>query len=263
MRLLALFSLLPLIAGCAEKGVLLQYRFSPGYEAHYRWSVGSVTFTESPTEQTTDRLQAVLEMQERVHRQPGGRIILTVRLRPVTVRENGEPGALPPPSTAEYEIDRQGRIRQLVKAGLSAGAVSSLEVDALASQIRPPLSASAVAPGGAWDAPLRIRSERTSIDFQGVGRLLDFDLQDRRRLARIQTERRGNIISNQQMNNSRVVLKGRSSSKGLALLDIDGGILFSSNDRSTSEFDVFLSGRPAAKLTVTLTSRLQLDPRRT
>lgn len=259
-RLLCVIAMVAATAGCAERKALLEYRFPPGYREHYRWHITAVTRTESPTEQTTRRLEAVLDLEETVRRERNGRMILAVRLEPLSVQENGKDGPIPPPSTAEYDIDSHGRIRGLVKAGLSAGAVSSLELDTLASQIRPALSPEPVALGGTWNAPLRIRAERTSIDFRGAGRLAGFELSDRRRLGRIRTQRRGRISSEQSMNNAPVSLRGTSVSRGLARLDIDHGLLFSSTDRSSSEFDVLLSGRPAAKLKVTLTSRLQLRP---
>lgn len=247
--------------GCAEKKLLLEYRFPPGYEGHYRWSVQAVRSIQSPTEQTTSRLDAVLDMKERIRREPGGRTILAVRLEPLSVKENGEAAAIPPPSSAEYEIDNHGRIRRLVKAGLSSGTISSLELDALAYQIRPPLSGRPVGLGETWDAPLKVRGQRTSIDFRGAGRLVGFDLKDRRRLSRIETHREGNITSNEVLNDAPVLLRGRSRSDAVSSLDLDRGVLFSSHDKSTSHFDVLLSNRPAAKLDVTLTSRLQLQAR--
>lgn len=251
---------LALATGCTEKTVRLEYRFPSRYKESYRWSLRTVTSIESPTEQTTNRLDAVLKVEEKIRREPDGRTILAVRLKPTSVTENGNRASVPPPSSAEYEIDGRGRIRRLVKADLPAGAISSLELDALAWQIRPPLTIKAVAPGETWNAPLRVKGERTSIIFRGAGRLSGFDLIDRRRLARIETHRRGRITSSQTMNNARVVLRGRSSSRGLAKLDLDRGLLFFSEEQSTSRFDILSSGRPAARLDVTLTSRLQLAP---
>lgn len=260
-RLLCIVAIVAVATGCAEKKVLLEYRFPSGYKASYRWSLQAIRSIESPTEQTTSRLDAVLDLTETVRRGPEGEVILAVRLEPLSVKEDGEASVVPPASSAEYEIDTYGRIRRLVQADLSAGAIASLELDALASQIRPPLSRAAVALGGTWQAPLRIRGERTSIDFRGAGRLTGFDLQDRRRLGRVQTERRGTISSRQTLNNAPVLLKGKSVSRTVSRVDLDGGVLFSSVDRSTSDFDVLLSGQPAALLKVKLTSRLQLRSR--
>jgi len=244
--------------GCAAKKIALSYRFPAGYQATYRWSISAVTSKESPQETGATRLEAVLEMQERVAPGPADAMTLTVLLKPLSVKENGQQSPKPPPSKVNYAIAPNGRILRVLTADLAPGAISSLELDALASETRPPLAAQPVALGETWNAPLRLKSDRSNIAFSGNGKLLGFDLIDKRRLARVETVRHGPVTSVQILNKVPVTLKGISKSHAVSTVDVDRGALFSSDYRSISNFDVLLASGPVARLRVMLTSRLQL-----
>lgn len=250
--------LLLALTGCAEKKISLSYRFPAGYQATYRWSIISITSKESPQEQSTRRLEAVLEMQESIAPGPGDRMTLTILLKPLSLKENGKQGFKPPPSKVNYEIASDGRILKVLAADLGPGAIASLELDALASETRPPLSARPVGLGEIWNAPLKLQSERSSIAFAGTGKLLGFDLVDSLRVARIETVRRGPVNSKQVLNKLPVTLKGFSTSKALSLVNVDRGTLVSSDYQSSSNFDVVLSSGTAARIKVSLTGKLQL-----
>lgn len=259
-RLFGMVLIALVLAACAPQTVRLEYGFPPGYHGRFHWSIRATTWTESPTEQTRVRMEARVLVDEHIRQEGPGSTTLVVRLKPQSVTEDGRPGAVPSPSTTEYQVDRRGRILRLVRANLLAGSVSSLELDTLATQTRPALSPHEVGLGDSWPAPLKIKAEKTSIDLKGTGRLQGFDLRDRRRLARVEIDRNGSITSQQMFNNSTVVLQGQSAGRGIASVDVDDGSLFSSTFHSTSRFNVILAGRRAARLRVVLSSRLQLIP---
>jgi hypothetical protein len=264
-RLPLLLLALGLLAGaCAQQRIPLKYDYSPGLDTRYRWTIDSTTALNSSTDQSSRHLFMEVDVHEKVRRAAGkeGNAVLTITLTPRSLQEGGVRAATPPRTRIEYELGPSGQIRRPVTADLSEREASALELGTLLSQSRLALPRRSVGVGDRWSTPLKLAGDTGTVELNGQGRLVGFDLKGRHRLARIETNRSGEIMAQEQLAGVFVVLKGNSRSTATSLLDLDRGILYSSVSRFASDFDLAdeQSGRLAGTLKVTLVSTMQLQP---
>jgi hypothetical protein len=264
-RLPALIIALSLVAaGCAQQKISLKYDYAPGLDTRYLWTIDSTTALSSSTDQSTTRLFMEVDVHEEVQRAPGrgGDSRLTITLTPRSLQQEGVRAATPPPTKIEYQLGSNGQIRRPVTTALSEREASALELGTILAQSRLALPNRPVGVGDRWSTPLRLSGDTGTIDFKGQGRLVGFDLRSGRRLARIETDRSGEITAQEQLAGVFVELRGRSTNTATSMLDLDRGILYSSVSRFASNFDLAdeQSGRLAGTLRVTLVSKLQLQP---
>ncbi len=258
--IIALLSVLILAVRSASRTVSIQYQFPTGRVLHYRWTVDAST-TSAGTKGIPRRLHMVLDVRERVlkGRQDGG-AHLRVHLRPLGKTEDGVARGARPPIVLEIEVGPTGRVERILRAAdLPQERITSLELDRLLSESRPPLPPGRVGTVATWPAPLASKGERTFIDLRGQGRLLGFALNDGRRLAQVQIDRRGPVRAEQPAGEDRIQLEGASEVRSIAEVDLDRGVLVNATSRGVSTFKLSLEGQPeAAELRVALRSELEL-----
>ena len=252
------------MAGCAQQKIPLKYDYAPGLDTRYLWTIDSTTSLNSSTDQSTKRLVMDVDVHEQVRKASGrgGNSVLAITLTPRRVEEDGVRAQAPPATRIEYQLGANGQIRRPVTAELPERDASALELGTILVESRLALPSRPVGVGDRWNAPLRLNGDTGTINLKGQGRLVGFDLEGGRRLARIVTERSGEISAQEQLAGVFVLLRGRSRSTARSMLDLDRGILYSSVSRFASDFDLAdeVSGRLAGTLRVTLTSTLQLQP---
>ncbi|MGH2733876.1 MAG: hypothetical protein ACRDJG_13250, partial [Actinomycetota bacterium] len=185
---------------------------------------------------------------------------LRVNLRPLRKVEDGVARGARPPIVLEIEVGPTGRVERILRAAdLPQERITSLELDRLLSESRPPLPPGRVGPVATWPAPLASKGERTSIDLEGRGRLLGFALDGGRRLAQVQIDRRGPVRAEQPAGADRIQLEGLSEVRSTAEVDLDRGVLVNSVSLGVSSFRLSLEDQPeAAELRVVLRSKLDL-----
>jgi len=255
----AVLSILLTTAGCRSPKLLLEYKFMPGTTARYFWVIDTVTSIDSPTEQTTKRRHAAVDITESTSRSARGEMILKVNIRPRATRQDGKAITLPPPTTIDYQVGPHGRILKVFGSDLPLTNLATLDLGNLSSEARPPLSLKPVGLSDEWSAPLNLRGAKSSIRMSGTGRLNGFQLEDKRRLAEVGLQRSGKITSSEIVGKAQVNLTGVSRSTSNSLVDVDSGALYSTNYSSSSNFDVASAGGPTAKLSISLTSRMKLE----
>lgn len=225
------------LAACQKPEVALAYRFDNGRVTSYRWKIEATTGVESATQPETHRLTLFLEAVETVLPPTAeGRGAVRWRIRTTKRIEDGVEVA---PEVGDLhmtlEIGPDGTIaRSTLEPVPSAG----LEIERLLSESYPRLPTASLSIGETWDAPVRIALERTSVDLAGNGRLLGFELERRRRLARIEITRNGQVTSVQPVEQVQLSISGTSSATIGAMIDVDAGILFSADSVSTSRFEI-------------------------
>jgi hypothetical protein len=251
-------------AGCAQQKIALRYDYAPGLDTRYLWTIDSTTALNSPTDQSSKHLLMQVDVHEKVQRTAGrGRDSrLTITLTPRSLQEDRVRAKTPPPTKIEYQLGPNGQIRRPVTAELSEREASALELGTLLTQSRLALPNRPVGVGDRWNTPLELSGDTGTIEFKGQGRLVGFDLRSGRRLARIKTDRSGEITAQEQLAGVFVLLRGQSKSTATSMLDLDRGILYSSVSRFASNFDLAeeQSGKLAGTLRVTLVSTFQLQP---
>lgn len=255
---------LPLVlSGCSSGEVDLKYAFGEGAGVKYLWTINSTTEIDSLTESSTNRVEMVVEVVEKSKRENSkADPILSVTLTPKSLKQAGKPTRVPRPTKVQYQLDAKGQIVKPLSSKLEETAQSALELGTILSQSRVALPGRSVGLGDTWNAPLKLDGDTGTIDLSGTGRLVGFDLNGRRKLARISTERAGKITAIEPLAGVLVELNGNTTSSATSNLDIERGILFSSISRFASNFDLALqeTGEVRGKLRVKLTSKLELQP---
>lgn len=262
-RTLALVLLLALGA-CSSGKIPLEYNFEEGDGTRYRWTIDSRTAVNSSSEDSVTTTSMVVDVHEQVSKaREGEDPILTITLTPSSVRSGGRGTRVPEPTTIKYQLNERGEIvKPLTEEALAPQAASALQLGATLIRSRIALPAEPVGIGDEWDTPLVLDGDLGNINLAGQGRLLGFELKGKRKLARIETTRTGDIVTHQQQGGVPVMLRGTSTTNAMSSLDVDKGILYASNARLISDFDIASqeSGKLIGTMRVTLDSRLQLEP---
>lgn len=236
------------------------YEFPDGQSLRYRWTITATTALESPTEQTRNSLDATLDVIQEVvgHTEQNAQVRLTITPRELI--ENGLRVEVPPSTTLDLELTPAGAVARIVRsAQLSPAALVELELEGILREVLPPLPSRPVEIGDSWNAALSSDTGRTKLDLKGSAKLSAFQLHDRRRLAKIQVERRGSITTSQRIGRADVVLPGTSRSRITAEIDLDGGFLVSSSAHSTADFEIAGGGgRPAGLFDLVIETRAEL-----
>lgn len=224
-----------LLSACREPSVHLTYRFAPDKTTTYRWTIQAQVQTDSPFEQSGQNVRLVLEASEAAQSpKPEGATPLRLQIRVVSRVENGvavQPSA--EPLVVELEVKPSGALQSA-----SSASVGGFELDTLLSEAYPLLPAGRVDIGHSWDASLVRKTPATSVDLEGTGRLLGFELRDRRRLARVEIRRSGRVTSTQTVDRANISITGRATITTTAHIDIDRGLRFMAKSRSVSQFDL-------------------------
>jgi hypothetical protein len=259
-----LIALLMATVGCTQGKVPLRYQYVPGSDTRYLWTIDSTTAIDSSTDQRSKHLLMEVNVHEEVQKaaKKGEDAVLTITLTPKSLMEGGVRTSTPPATKVEYQLKPNGRIRKPVTADLSEREASALELGTLLSQSRLALPNRPVGVGDRWSTPLQLSGDTGTIKLKGQGRLVGFDLKGGHRLARIETDRSGEITAQEQLAGVFVLLRGNSRSSAMSMLDLDRGVLYSSVSRFVSDFDLAdeVSGKLAGTLTVRLVSTLTLQP---
>lgn len=261
-RKLLLLTMLLGLGACSNGKILLDYRFDEGDGTSYVWTIDSRTSVSSTSEQSVTETNMVVNVHERVTDGEDGDAILTILLTPKVVRQNGRGMRIPEPVTVRYQLGPNGEISKPVADDLQPQAASALELGANLIHSRVALPPEPVGIGDQWETPLVLDGDLGNIALEGNGKLLGFELRDKRKLARIETRRSGEIITHQQQGGVPVRLRGTSTTNSMSRLDIDNGVLYASTARSESEFDIASheSGKLIGSMRVVLDSRLELNP---
>ncbi|MGQ0679599.1 MAG: hypothetical protein ACT4OM_08090 [Actinomycetota bacterium] len=251
------------LTGCSSGEVDLEYAFNRQEGIRYLWSIDSTTEINSSTQSSIDRVVMTVDVLEQVEESSdGGDSILTVTLTPKSLSRGGTSQPTSGPLKVQYQLDPKGQIVKPITKDLETRAASALELGTILSQSRLALPGRAVGIGDTWDAPLKLDGDTGTINLSGTGKLIGFGLNGRRKLARIQTERTGDITAIEPLAGVLVELKGNTKSNAVSNLDIDNGLLFSTVSNFVSDFNLALqeTGKLTGTLKVTLTSRLELQP---
>lgn len=253
-----------LCAACARNRIPLEYEYLSGAGTKYLWTIDSTMDIDSSVEHSSKRLRMSVDVQETLQRprRRGEDAVLTISLTPRTLEGTGPGNALPPPTKVQYQLKPNGQIRKPVTTELPEREASALELGTLLAQSRLALPSRPVGIGDQWSTPLKLEGDTGTIDLKGRGRLVGFDLENGRKLARIETRRSGQISAQEQLGGTLVLLRGTSTSTSSSMLDVDRGVLYSSRSRLASDFDLsdHRSGRLAGTLRVVLVSTLELQP---
>lgn len=224
-----------LLASCTQPSVRLDYRFVSDRTLTYRWTIDATTRIDSAIEQSTRRLRVVMEALEEVRSfKPDGVASVRWTLRTVQRSEDGIEVEPTPAFSVDLEVRPDGTV-----AGIRFPTeLPGLEVDRLLSEAYPRLPGHRVSIGEEWSAPLEVQSTATSLQFEGNGKLVGFELKGRRRLARIRIERNGTVTSKQPVERVQLSITGTASVSTRAQIDVDAGVLVTTESRSTSSFEV-------------------------
>lgn len=258
-----MLALLLVLVSCSSGTIPLEYRFDDNDGTRYLWTIDSKTSVNSTSEQSVTTTKMVVAVHEQVAPAKGRQnALLTISLTPRSLSQGGHSVKLPEPVTVKYELGKQGEIVKVITEELTPQAASALQLGATLIHSRIDLPVDEVGIGDEWDTPLILDGDLGNIDLTGHGKLLGFELKGKRKLARIETTRAGEIVTHQQQGGVPVRLRGTSTSKAMSSLDVDNGVLYSSNARLTTDFDIASqeSGKLLGTMQVTLNSKLSLEP---
>lgn len=181
---------------------------------------------------------------------------MQLTLDPISRTEDGvslPPGA--PVVTLDLDVRPDGTIKgTAVPATIGIG----IQLDRLLAEALPRLPNRAMRIGESWNAPLVVKSDDTSIDLKGSGRLVGFNLRDRRRLALIRIKRNGEVTSVQRVGRAPLTVAGTSKLTTNAEIDTDEGMLVSLWTRSDSKFDLSAGSAPAGTRHIVVVTRVRL-----
>lgn len=258
-RTISLLLLLAL-AACSNGKIPLAYNFEEGDGTRYRWTIDSRTSVNSSSEQSVTTTSMVVDVHEQVSGE--AKPVLTITLKPTSLTQGGSPIKTPAATTVQYELNDRGEILKAVTDELAAPAASAVQLGATLIRSRIALPPGPVGIGDEWEAPLVLDGDLGNIQLDGHGKLVGFELKGKRKLARIETTRTGDIVTHQQQGGVPVRLRGTSTTEAMSSLDVDNGVLYSSSARLISDFDIASqeSGKLIGTMQVTLNSRLQLAP---
>lgn len=250
------------LAGCSNGKIPLSYRFDDGDGTRYRWTIDSRTSVSSTSEESVTNLNMVIDVNEKVTPAEGDDpSVLTIELTPRRLMQGNQSLDIPPPATVRYELGPRGQIVKALTDDLTPQAASALQLGTTLIRSRIALPPEPVGIGEEWETPLVMDGDLGNIDLDGHGKLLGFELKGKRKLARIETKRSGNIVTHEQQGGVQVRLRGTSTSDAMSSLDIDNGVLYSSTDRVLSQFDIASreSGKLIGEMQVAINSKLELD----
>lgn len=257
---IVLLVLLAALGACSNGKIPLEYRFEKGEGTRYLWTIDSSTSVSSTSEESVTTVNMVVDVREQVSDGQGKNSILTMTLTPKSLRQGNQAIKTPAPMTVKYELGPNGDIVKPITKELAPEDASAIQLGATLIRSRIALPNDPVGIGDQWDTPLILDGDLGNIDLDGRGKLLGFQLKGKRKLARIETRRQGDIVTHQQQGVVPVRLRGVSTSKALSNLDIDNGVLYDSTARLSSEFDIASeeSGKLIGKMRVVLNSKLEL-----
>lgn len=261
LRFAALCALL-VLGACSNGKIPLEYRFEEGEGTYYRWTINSRTSISSTTEQSVTTTSMVVDVHEQVDKGEDDTSILTMTLTPRNIRQGSRAIQAPGPVTVKYELGPNGEINRAVTDELEPPVASAVQLGTTLIRSRLALPPGPVRIGDRWETPLELDGDLGNIDLDGTGTLLGFELKGKRKLARIETRRTGDMVTHQQQGGVPVRLRGTSTTNAMSSLDVDDGVLYSSDARLDSEFDIASveSGKLIGNMRVVLNSRLQLEP---
>ncbi|MEX0789546.1 MAG: hypothetical protein WD178_02080 [Actinomycetota bacterium] len=252
--------LLVVLAGCSNGKIPLAYNFEEGDGTRYRWTIDSRTSVNSSSERSVTTTNMVVDVHEQVS--GDDEPVLTITLKPTSLSQGGAAMQTPPATTVKYQLNERGEILNAVTDDLEGPAASAVQLGATLIRSRIALPAGPVGIGDEWDAPLVLDGDLGNIQLDGHGKLLGFELKGKRKLARIETSRTGEIVTHQQQGGVPVRLRGSSTTNAMSSLDVDNGVLYSSSAQLISDFDIASqeSGKLIGTMRVTLDSKLELAP---
>lgn len=256
--------LLVALGACSNGKIPLEYNFEEGDGTRYRWTIDSRTSVNSTSEQSVTTTNMIVDVHEQVSRSKGEDPILSITLAPSRLRQGNRAMNIPKPMTVKYQLNKQGEIVKPVTDDLAPEAASAVQLGATLVRSRIALPADPVGIGDEWDTPFVLDGDLGNINLAGHGKLLGFELKGKRKLARIETTRTGDIVTHEQQGGVPVELRGTSTSTALSSLDVDKGVLYATSARLVSDFDIASeeSGKLIGTMRVTLNSKLELAPSR-
>lgn len=248
-----------LVAGaCGRPSISLTYRFKAGDSFTYQWTIDSTTEVDSALNPDTQILRLVIEAREEISSVSADGIA-SVRWTLQTI-ERIEDGVATAPSSQplmiELDVRKDGSV-----AGTRVPTQPSPEFDAgsLVSEAHLRLPSEPVSIGDSWSVPVQIQTEQTSLALEGTGKLLGFDLERRRRLARIEVRKSGTVSSRQTVERVQLTISGTITISGNASIDADSGQLVSAESRSTSRLKVGPRAQePGETRKITVLTRIEL-----
>ncbi|CAN5810633.1 hypothetical protein BH23ACT12_BH23ACT12_13270 [soil metagenome] len=249
-----------MLAACSNGKIPLAYNFEEGEGTRYHWIIDSRTSVNSTSEQSVTTTNMVVDVHEQVSR--GDEPMLTITLKPTSLKQDGRPMKTPATTTVKYQLNDRGEIVKAATKELAGPAASAVQLGATLIRSRIALPADPVGIGDEWDTPLVLDGDLGNINLEGRGKLLGFELKGKRKLARIETTRTGDIVTHQQQGGLPVRLRGTSTTNAMSSLDVESGVLYSSSARLISDFDIASqeSGKLIGTMRVTLNSSLKLAP---
>jgi hypothetical protein len=233
--------------------VRLQYRFPT--EASYSWQTSVATITDTPFEQSTHSVVVSGTLDEKVVEHDEKGVVLILKVTPRSMKIDTNDAKVPPSSSMTVRVNRIGKLLQVVEEPTTGPVVKDMDLKQFLAELSPPLAALPVKNRSRWDAPLVLRSGAELVQLKGTGKLVGFHLAERRRLADIEIERAGPITTTQTKDKASLTLSGKTNQLQRSAVDIDRGILQSSEDHTTSHFKIGIggsTGKGPVKGTVTI-----------
>ncbi|MGH9196657.1 MAG: hypothetical protein ACRD1T_13055, partial [Acidimicrobiia bacterium] len=225
------------------------------------WTVRASTELDTPGLAEANDLELILRVEESIDGAPSGSDppVLTVTLRPQSLKEGHAERSPGTPLTLRLKVDELGRIRSLQTSEIPATSLQALELDRLVTEFRPVLPAHAIAIGDTWPAGVRVDGSVSQIRLDGEGRLEAFRLKAGRRLAVIRIERSGTVVTTQAVGRAQVQLPGTVTSNTTAEIDTQRGGLYSAVTRSVTQFTLSGQGSGlAGRFKVVIDMRVEL-----
>ena len=233
-----------LLTSCSSPSVRLRYRFPKVIS--YSWQTVATTASESPAEESTHTVVVTGLITERASAGDKTWSRVTVNITPTSMRIDGKAAQIPPTSNLVVKIDSEGRF--VDEGAASTGKIADMSPAQLLAELTPPLSNKPVKIGSTWNVSMHSRSASDELRLKGRGRLLNFRLADRRRLADLHIDRSGSATTTQLKDKTSLSLKGTSHQIQHAAIDVDHGILYSMSDVTISRFNVGIGGSAASGL---------------
>lgn len=258
LRLAAVVALAVALTACRSDRVDLAYRFEEGHELRYRLEADAATRWDLG-EPGSGSYHAEFEVTETVRSSSGDEAVVAVTVDPVTVEGRG---LLPPGAetrTFELRVGARGQLLEVLE--VDGAPATGFDPDELAfiNTARPKLPVDPVRLRQAWPAEQELRLAATTQELAVDGRLAGLAVEDGRDVARLSFSGAGPLTRTTQVQLGEAELVGSSSTRGEAVLDLDGGYLTRASSRTESDFEVrVLPEDGAAPLSGTLHTDLEL-----